>query len=270
MPAGLRRASDDDAPVRSVSRALDILLALEHGPQSVSAVARTTGLSTVTTRRLLASLAHRDLVVPDRTTPTYRLGPGCFGILDAVVRGAGGLDVIAAPVLSKLAEETGETVALYVRAGPRRICVAQVPSPQPVRFTARLGMDNPIHTGAMGKVLLAFSEPAEREEILDRTELTAFTPATITDRAVLERELAKVRESGYAESRGERQPGVAAVSAPVLGPDRHVMAALAILGPSERLDDETLARLRKPLGAAAREIARRITSATSRNGAKHR
>jgi DNA-binding IclR family transcriptional regulator len=270
VPAGLRRASDEDAPVRSVSRALDILFALEHGPQSVSAVARTAGLSTVTTRRLLASLAHRDLVVPDRTTPTYRLGPGCFGILDAVVRGAGGLDVIAAPVLNALSEETGETVALYVRAGPRRICVAQVPSPQPVRFTARLGMDNPIHTGAMGKVLLAFSDPAERDEILDRTELVAYTPATITDRAALDRELAKVHDAGYAESRGERSAGVAAVSAPVLGPDRHAIAALAILGPSERLDDATLERLRKPLIAAARDVAKRIATATTRNGSRHR
>ncbi len=270
MPAGLRRASDDDAPVRSVSRALDILFALERGPQSVSAVARTAGLSTVTTRRLLTSLAHRDLVVPDRTTPTYRLGPGCFGILDAVVRGAGGLDVIAEAILAKLAEETGETVALYVRAGPRRICVAQVPSAQPVRFTARLGMDNPIHTGAMGKVLLAFSDAAERDEILDRTELTAYTPATITDRGVLDRELAKVREAGYAESRGERSAGVAAISAPVYGPDKGVLAALAILGPSERLDDDVLARLRRPLIAAAREITRRVASSTTRTARSRR
>ena len=258
------------AAVRSVSRALDILVGLEHGPQSVSALARTTGLSAVTTRRLLASLAHRDLVVPDRATPTFRLGPGCFRILDAVVRGAGGLDVIAAPVLSKLAEETGETVALYVRAGPRRICVAQVPSPQPVRFTARLGMDNPLHTGAMGKVLLAFSEAAEREEILDRTELTAYTPATITDRATLERELAKIRQAGHAESRGERSVGVAAIAAPVFDVDGRVLAALSILGPSERLSDETLAALRKTMIAAARECTRRVASSTSETGSRRR
>jgi DNA-binding IclR family transcriptional regulator len=131
-------------------------------------------------------------------------------------------------------------------------------------------MDNPIHTGAMGKVLLAFSDAAEREEILDRTELVAYTPATITDRAMLDRELAKIRDAGFAESRGERSPGVAAVSAPVLGPDRRLIAALAIIGPSERLDDEMLARLRKPLGAAAREISRRVVTATTRNGAKPR
>ena len=251
------RAADDGSPVRSVSRALDILFALQHGPQTVAAIARATGLSTVTARRLLSTLAYRDLVVQDRTTPTYRLGSGCFGFLDAVTRGAGGLDVIADPVLAGLADLSGETVALYVRAGPRRICVAQVPSPHAVRFTARLGMDNPIHTGAMGKILLAFSEPAERDDILDHMDLVAFTPATLTDRAALERELDRVRRHGYAESRGERSAGVAAVGAPVFGPGRRILAALCVIGPGERLSDAVLARLRQPVMSAANDVTER-------------
>src|SRR5258708_40047784 len=107
-------------------------------------------------------------------------------------------------------------------------------------------MDNPIHTGAMGKVLLAFSEPAERDEILDRTELVAYTPATITDRAVLDRELARVHEAGYPERRGERSARVAAVSAPALGPDTLAIAALPGLGPREPLDHEHPAPLPTP------------------------
>lgn len=264
MPNSLTLASGDGSPVRSVSRALDILFALQHGPQTVGAIARSTGLSAVTARRLLSSLTHRDLVVQDRTTPTYRLGPGCFGILDAVARGAGGLDVIAGPVLARLAEETAETVALYVRAGPRRICVTQVPSAQPVRYTARLGMDNPIHTGAMGKVLLAFSDGAERDDILDHMDLVAFTPATITDRTALERALEQVRARGYAESRGERSAGVAAVSAPVFASDGRILAALSILGPAERLSDTVLAGLRAPLLASARQITERVARIAGR------
>lgn len=258
MPPVLTRAPGDGSPVRSVSRALDILFALQHGAQTVGAIARATGLSTVTVRRLLSTLAYRDLVVQDRTTPTYRLGAGCFGFLDAVTRGAGGLDVVAGPVLARLAEQTGETVALYVRAGARRICVAQIPSAHPVRFTARLGLDNPIHTGAMGKILLAFSEPAERDQILDHMDLVPFTPATITDRAALERELEKVRRHGYAESRGERSAGVAAVGAPVFGPDGRILAALCVIGPGERLIDTVLARLRGPLVAGAKDISERV------------
>jgi DNA-binding IclR family transcriptional regulator len=252
--------ADEDVPVRSVARALDILFALEHGRQTAGMIARSTGLSKVTARRLLGSLTYRGLVVADPTTSTYMLGPGCFGILDAVVRGAGGMEVIAGSVLTELAAATRETVAVYVRAGPRRICVAQVPSPQPVRYTARLGMENPIHTGAMGKVLLAFSEPDEREDIVSRMTLDASTDATITDRDVLDAELRKIREQGYAVSRGERSPGVAAISAPVFAGDGRILAALSILGPDERLTDAVMADVRPRLLAAATQVADRVAA----------
>lgn len=263
MPPVLTRVAEGRS-VRSVSRALDILFALQGGPQTVAQIARTTALSTVTARRLLSTLAYRDLVVQDRTTPTYRLGSGCFGFLDAVARGAGGLDVIAGPVLARLAEETGETVALYVRAGPRRICVAQIPSSHPVRYTARLGMENPIHTGAMGKVLLAFSDPVERDDILDHMDLVAFTEATITDRGALDRELERVRRQGYAESRGERSAGVAAVGVPVFSAGGRILAALCVIGPGDRLTDATLARIRRPLIAAAKDLSDRVAAGATR------
>ncbi|HZP96387.1 MAG TPA: IclR family transcriptional regulator [Candidatus Limnocylindria bacterium] len=262
-----RRTPPRDGEVRSVDRALDVLFALEHGRRTIADISRSTGLSAVMVRRLLASLGSGDLVVHDPTTDAYMLGPGCFGILDAVARGGGGLDVIAAPVLARLGAATKETVALYVRAGPRRICAAQVPSPQPIRYTARLGMENPIHTGSMGKVLLAFSDALEREDILDHLDLVAFTSATITDRGDLERELQKVRRRGYAESRGERSPGVASMSAPVFGADGRILAALSVLGPSERLPDKVLAKIRPALLAAARDIGTRVSSGARRRSA---
>jgi DNA-binding IclR family transcriptional regulator len=81
--------SDIDAAtgtVRSVSRALNIVFALEPGPKSVTLIARETGLSAVTTRRLLGSLMSHDLVVLDRSAAIYRLGPAWLTITDSVAR----------------------------------------------------------------------------------------------------------------------------------------------------------------------------------------
>lgn len=264
VPVRRRPRAIPGGGVRSVARAIDVLFALEHGRQSLADVARSTGLSAVTARRLLASLGEGDLVIHDPTTSTFMLGPGCFGMLDAVVRGGGGLDVIAGPVLARLGASTKETCALYVRAGPRRICAAQVASPLPIRYTARLGMENPIHAGSMGKVLLAFSDPIERQGILDHLDLVAFTNATITDREALERELGRVRRRGYAESRGERSEGVASISAPVFGADGRIAAALSVLGPSERLPDAAFARIRPALLAGAREVGARLAAGVLR------
>jgi DNA-binding IclR family transcriptional regulator len=250
----------DEVPVRSVARALDLMIALEDGPQALGALARTSQLSKGTAYRILTTLATSGLVIQDPATSTYALGPACFGILDAIVHGAGGLDVIAGPVLDQLSATTRETVALYVRAGPQRICVAQVASPQPIRYTARLGMENPVYAGAMGKVLLAFSDARERAEILNRMPLLAWTSATITDRRLLEDELDTIRATGYARSRGERSAGVAAIAAPVFGLDRQIMAALSIVGPEERMTDVAMRGFREPLLAAALAVTDRVSA----------
>ena len=47
--------------------------------------------------------------------------------------------------------------------------------------------------------------------------------------------LAGVRRRGWAQSLGEREPGIASVSAPVRGPSGRVIAAVSISGPIERL-----------------------------------
>jgi DNA-binding IclR family transcriptional regulator len=249
--------------VRSVTRAIDILLVLQHGTVSLGRIAELSGLSKPTAHRLLATLSHSQLVIQDPVTSEYMLGPGCLGIADALMRGLGGLGPIASPTLQKLSVDSDESSALHVRAGMQRICVEQAPSPQPVRYTARVGASNPLHTGSMGKVLLAFSDPADLTHLLDRMTLSAVTEATITERGVFEAELQEIRAEGYAVSRGEQAVGVAAMSAPILRTDGAVMAAVSILGPSDRLTDLAFERLRPMLLAAADEITDAISPSHS-------
>ncbi|HZP96388.1 MAG TPA: IclR family transcriptional regulator [Candidatus Limnocylindria bacterium] len=244
--------------MRSVVRAIAVLRALEQGPQSLGRVAQRAGLSKPTVHRLLASLAHRQMVIQNAATGDYMLGPGSLGIADAVMRGVAGLGVFLGPVLDHLGDVTGETVAVYVRAGLERICIGQVPSTQPVRYTAHVGAAYPLHAGSMGKLLLAYGGDAELRELLDRLPLQALTKATITDRARLEDELAQIRRRGYATSRGERAAGVASMSAPIFAADGRILAAIGIIGPDTRLTDEVMARLRPPLLAAAQEVTRQV------------
>jgi DNA-binding IclR family transcriptional regulator len=254
---------EDQVLVRSVARAIDILLALQHGTVSLGRIAQRTGLSKPTAHRLLASLAYGQLVIQDPVTSEYMLGPGCLGIADAVMSGLGGLGPLASPTLRRLSVDSGESAALHVRAGLQRICVEQVPSPQPVRYTARVGASNPLHTGSMGKILLAFSDPGDLIDMLDRMTLSASTENTITDRATLETELNKIRMQGYAMSRGEQAAGVAAMSAPILRPDGLILAALSVLGPTDRLTDAKMQELLPLLQAGATEITDRVASSAA-------
>lgn len=235
-----------------------VLHALEQGPRSLGRVAREVSLTKPTVHRLLGSLSHRQLVIQDPATGDYMLGPGSIGVADAAMRGAAGLGVFLTPALERLRDATGETAALYVRAGLDRVCIGQAPSSQPVRYTAHVGAAYPLHAGSMGKLLLAFSEETERADLLQRLELRPVTTGTIVDRRRLEADLLRIRRSGVATSRGERATGVASMSAPVLASDGRVLAAMSIVGPDTRLTDAVMARLRSPLVSAARDVTRQI------------
>lgn len=245
---------DDITPVRAVARAVDVLLSLQHGPQSLGRIADATSLTKPTAHRLLATLSRSQLVIQNPATSDYMLGPGCLGIADAVLRGLGGLGLMARGVLESLSESSQETVALHVPASTQRVCVAQVPSPQPVRYTSSVGATRPLYTGAMGKILLAFAAENDRQELLARMPLLPLTAATVTDPVELAAQLEQARRRGFCISRGEQADGVTAISAPVFAPNGHILAALSILGPSARMSDKVLTRLRPMLVVAANEI----------------
>ena len=248
--------ADDTSPVRAVTRAMDVLLSLEDGPQSLAKIADATGLTKPTAHRLLATLSRNQLVIQNPWTSDYMLGPGCLGIANAVLNGLGGLGLMAQDILEGLAKASQESVALHVPAGTQRVCVAQVPSPQPVRYTADVGAAKPMYTGAMGKVLLAFANDQDRRELFSRLTLLPVTPLTITSLDELETQLGEVRNQGYAVSRGEQADGVASVSAPVFAATGHIMAAVSVLGPSTRMTDDVVAKVHPMVVRAGQDISR--------------
>ena len=246
--------------MRSVARATEVLFVLGDGPQSLGRIAMRAQLTKPTAHRLLASLAYRQMVIQDRTTGDYLLGPGVLVIADAVMRGVAGLGVVFGPVLARLAASTGETSALYVRAGLERMCIGQVESPQPIHVAAHLGASFPLHTGSMGKLLLAYADDLERAQLLDLLPLKPLTKKTITDRRVLEAELEGIRRRGHATSHGERATGVASISAPIFAADGRILAALGVIGPETRLSVATMASLRPALLDAAQEMTRQVAA----------
>jgi DNA-binding IclR family transcriptional regulator len=116
---------------------------------------------------------------------------------------------------------------------------------------ARLGRPSIGHATAVGKVLLAFT--AAEPGILD-----ALTERTITDPERLSAELAAVREQGWAEAEGEREPDLNALAAPVLGRGGELAAILGLQGPAARFTAvrraEVLPRLLEAAAALSRAL----------------
>jgi IclR family pca regulon transcriptional regulator len=165
---------------------------------------------------------------------------------------------LALPRMEALAGEVEETVSLAVRDGGEIVVVEQVESPHPVTVRRRLGERQPTHATAQGKVLLAYLPPAELAAVLQTLPLRAYSSHTITRRAVLEAELRRTRQRGYAVNNNEMDAGLRAVAVPVSEPPGQVTAALSIDVPVGRL---TMPQMQSTLIAPLRRAADELSAA---------
>jgi len=243
-------------PVASVARALALLDALASSPEGlgVNELARRIGVNASTASRLLATLERGRLVERAPGSGPYRLGLRLVALADGVLAR---LDVreLARPQLRALVAQTGETATLSVPGGTDAVTVDFVPGHSSVVSIARLGRPSVGHATAAGKVVLAFGGAPLPDG------LAAYTPRTITDRTLLERELGRVRERGFAEAAGEREPDLNALAAPVFGRDGDLEAVLGLQGPAARLTEQRRREVLPALLEAAGELTRALGGA---------
>ncbi len=220
--------------VRAVDRALRILTSLSDENLRLVDLADRLNLHKATVTRLLASLAAADMVARD-AAGRYRLGPAVHALTFRLVARHRTLVDYLRPSLARLWRETGETVTVHVRAGCERVCVEELESSATLAFRSGVGSRVPIHVSSSGKVLLAFMPPPALAQLLSELELVAITDRTITSRAKFTQELKSIRRLGYAVSLGERTPGAASVSVPVLDASGESVAAVSVIGPETRM-----------------------------------
>jgi len=248
---------EESSGVRAVERAADILTCLGKAELNLSEIGKEVGLNKATVFRMLVSLERKGFVTKDESSGKYSLDWGILGLFSGVLYQSQGLVKSAYPYMEKLWKHTGETITLYVRKGLDRLCIAELPSPHPLKYTVGIGVTVPLHAGSPGKLILAYMPPEEIAEVLDHIELNRLTGKTITSREALLQELQSIREQGWATSFGERIEGVSSLSVPVTDRENRVVASLNILGPYVRLGEERLMGYLDMLKEAGRGISNR-------------
>ena len=242
---------------KALVKGLAILAAVGQAdePTTLSQLVTTTGLPRATTLRLLDALVDGRVLVRD-AAGAYRLGP------QLAVWGQRYLKTLDLPrqaedLMHALAAETRETCFLGVRDAREVLYVAKADGSQAVRPAARVGSRNPLHSTGIGKLLLAWAEPAVVEEQI-AAGLVARTPNTITDRERLLAELAATRDRGYAIDDVENEEGVRCVAVPVRDHTGEVVAAMSVAAPAYRFHLDDLPRLAPRVRTAADELSARL------------
>lgn len=222
-------AVEKNENVRAVGRALEILLAFTEDDPELSAgeLLKRVDLSRPTLYRLIYTLQENGFLVSVGEPQRFRLGPS-VARLAHVWKSTLDLSTVAEPVLRRIWEETKETVALFVPQGNMRLCVMELPSPQPLNFKRGVGYTERIVLGATGRAILAYKEPTPEQ-------LRGYVQGTQVDPKGLEAELAATRKRGYSTSRSELISGAVAVAVPFF--DRHagVAGSIGVFGPEVRL-----------------------------------
>jgi DNA-binding IclR family transcriptional regulator len=222
-------------------------------PLAVTDMAAQLGLAASTTHRILATLAAEGFVVRVPSRRRYRSGPGLARLGRPGINDTTRLVEAARRALVQLAQQTGETTQLTVLDGWEAVAVDHADGTQPVIAHHPAGARIPAHATAVGQAILAhLPDLASR---IARDGLVAHSPRTITETAVFEDELRRIRERGYARNVGQLDARTAGAAAPIFDEWDAVIGSVGVTGPTERIgEDAVLAEIGAQTMAAASVI----------------
>ncbi len=214
--------------IQSVDRAIRVLTALQGTRRmSLSELAARLDLAPSTTHGIVRSLVEHGMVVQERGSSRYQLGPAVLRLGNVY------LDTLelrsrAIPWAEDLARRTGLAVRTGVLLIDDVVIIHHEPRPDGSRQMPEVGIVIPVHASALGKAMLAFL-PEDEKRVLTAGELRSMTGETITSPDLLRDQLDQVRSSGVAAERDEAVIGESSLASPVFDSDGEAVGAIGVV-----------------------------------------
>lgn len=234
--------------IQVIARAAAILRVLKDDPNglSLAQIADRVGLPRSTVQRIAGALATERLVMSEPNGSGLRLGPE-IGLLADAAR----YDIAerCRPVLTELAQETGETTDLAVLRGTGLLFLDQVPGRHRLRAVSFVGEVFPLTTTANGRACLALMSEARARKLIENEWKRSGTGGDIEKMLV---SLRTIRDDGLAYDLDEHSDGISAIGFAFIDWNgNHV--AISVPVPSTRFE-ETKAKIEVALRDAKRKI----------------
>ena len=224
-------ARDDKEVSLTFGKGLSVIMAFEgrNRELSISEIADRVGLNRAVTRRLVRTLEQLGFVSHERGR--YQLTPRVLRLTRGFLE-TRSIPQVVQPVLRATSHEIGESVSFAMLDGEEAVYVAHAFVPS--RFSLNMvtvGSRVPLAPTAIGRAMLAFLDEPEREAVIDRLGLTAYTPNTNIERPSLAALLNSIRTTGYCLSEAEYVEGVSSLAVPVFDQGQRVVGAVSIIFP---------------------------------------
>jgi len=251
--------SKPNYPIKVLNKSFSILeVLLQQGSaMNMTEISEKLGLYPSTIHRILDTLKHWGYVDQDPNTQKYQLG---LKLLELGMAKFHQMDLVreSTPYLKELVNQCNETVHLGVLEEGEVLYLAKEESSQTIRMCSYVGKRAPLHSTALGKVLLADLSEEERRKILEQKGLPRITEKTITDKEELEKELNRIKKQGFALDRRENEKDVCCIAAPIKNYQGKVIAAISISSPAYRVDINKQSHLKEALIEITKKISKRL------------
>ncbi len=228
-----------ETPVRneslqSLERGMAVIqvFSRDHPALTLSEVARLTGFTRATCRRILLTLEKLGHVRSDGRS--FMLTPRVLTLGWAYLTSLN-LSELAQPLMEDLVERTRESCSAATLDLPDIVYVARVPTRRIMTIALGVGARLPASATSMGRVLLAALSEAELEAYLDETPLERYTEHTIVDREQFKAAIATVRAQGWALVDQELEMGLRSVAAPINRAHSGTIAAINCSAAAQRV-----------------------------------
>ncbi|WP_392411267.1 DNA-binding transcriptional regulator KdgR [Edwardsiella piscicida] len=244
--------------VSSVLKVFGILQALsEEREIGITELSQRVLMSKSTVYRFLQTMKSLGYVAQDSGTEKYTLTLKLFELGAHALQNVD-LIRLADIEMRELSRLTKETIHLGALDEDGIVYIHKIDSMYNLRMYSRIGRRNPLHSTAIGKVLLAWRDRAEVEALVSQIEFTRSTPRTIADAAQLMQALEQVRAQGYGEDNEEEEEGLRCIAVPVFDRFGVVVAGLSISFPTLRFSEAAKQEYVAMLHSAARRISEQM------------
>jgi DNA-binding IclR family transcriptional regulator len=245
--------------VGSVEKAFEVLRVLSAAPTplGLSEVVKVSGMGKSAAQRFLHTLCALGYIRQDKETKAYSITARVLDLAQSYL-GADGLREKASHFMRAANLKTEETVNLTVLDRLSVVYLMRYQGFHEISVDLSIGSKLPAFCTAPGRVILAFLEEAESTWVLEKSDIKAYTPFTVTERSKIVATLAAIRRDGYFISNQEAFVGDISVAAPVFNFAGRVVAAVNMAVPTSRW---TIEKVREKLMPVTVGVAADISAA---------
>lgn len=234
-------------------KALDHLV-MQSQPLALAQLAAALSASKPTVYRHLVTLQRHGLVRQDPATGRYEPGVHLL-VLGEAVRARFDVVTAARDAMMALRDVTEQAVTLCRMVDGELVVLELIQGRTVIEFGTRPGTRLDLHASAHGRVWLAFGPAGTLDQAL-RTPLRPWTPQTLVDPEALRREIADVRQRGWATAADEMITSVNALAAPVFDHRNQIAGSIAIVGATQFIPSPPLSTQITEILATADRISR--------------